>query len=335
MSDTTSSAAPAGLNAWIKKRAAAGPAEGQGSGTPLDVALDLLDPNPEQPRDEMDPDELAELKESLRTYGFIQPLSVTRKADGRYTIIAGHRRWTAAKMLRDEAGDEATRAKWSKVPATDRGPTAVEDLAELAIAENLQRSDLRPVETAKAIAKLQAAKALSTEQLAERLSMDLTKTKRYLQLANAPQAIREALDKGLMVEVDAESPTPTGKPRREHRRLEMGHALLVLRAYNHWSRERPKKAADLARALTDKVLGEGWPHRKLKDHVDHLLAGRPAPEPGPEGEGIAPPPPRPAPALFQSDESRLVVHRNRLATASPADRTELRSVLSELLKQLS
>lgn len=340
MSDPTITTPPAaGLNDWLKKKTGAGGFAAPSPGTSLDVDLDMLDDNPEQPRKEMDPDDLSELKESLRQYGMIQNVTVTRRADGRYYIIAGHSRVFAARQLRDEATDAATKAKWSKIRATDRGPTAMDEMAELALAENIQRSDLRPIDTAEAIAKLQQAKKLTVEALAQKLNMDLSKTKRYLQLASAPPTVREALGKGLMVQIDDDA-TATGKPRREHRRLEMGHAILVLRAYNHWTRVRPKKAAELTRTFIERVLSEGWPHRKLKDHVDSLIAGKPTPDEKTEGsDGSTPATAEAAPPrrtrLFQDDATKLVVHRSRLPEATAEDKASLKAVLSELLSQLS
>jgi ParB/RepB/Spo0J family partition protein len=286
----------------------------------------------------MEPEALAELRESIRLYGLIQPISVTRTSGGRFIILAGHRRAEAYRQLLDAATTPAEKERWSRIPVTDRGPTATEQLAELALTENLFRDDLRPVETAEALADLKETRKLSTEQLAEHLGLEVTKTKRYLQLAGAPPAIRTALAKGIMVEVSDET-TPNGKPRREHRTLELSHALLILRAYGHWQRARPKKAAELARALVERVLGEGWPQRKLKDHVDALLEGRaPAPEVAPSeaGEGTTPPA-EPAPrksSLYQADASRVVIHRAKLAEASKEDRDALAGLLSELLEQL-
>lgn len=336
MSETTNTNTKStGINHWLKKGVAG--AASQTPGTPLEVDIDLLDANPDQPRQEMDEEELQDLQESVRQYGLIQPITVTRQPGGRFTIIAGHRRTTVVRRLRDSAPDDATRKRWSTIQATDRGPTATESLAELAITENVQRSDLRPMETAEAIAKLQQTKSLTTEALAQKLNFDLTKTKRYLQLAGAPPAIREALGRGLMVELD-DGPTPSGKPKREHRRLEMGHALLVLKVYGHYSRTKPKKAAELTRTLAERVLAEGWPHRKLKDHVDQLLEGRSpqTPEPAQDGagEGTSPAAAPSAPSLFQDDPKRLVIHRARLADATPDQRASLRAVLADLLAQL-
>lgn len=338
MSETTPEVAPSGgINTWLGKKVAAGSIASSPTGTPLEVDLSLLDPNPKQPRLEMEPEALAELKDSIRLFGLIQAITVTRTAAGRFIILAGHRRAEAYRQLLAEATTPSEKARWSRIPVSDRGPTATEQLAELALTENLFRDDLRPIETAEALADLKEARKLTTEQLAEHLGLDVTKTKRYLQLAGAPPAVRKALANGLMVEVSDEN-TSGGKPRREHRTLELSHALLILRAFSHWQRTKPKKATDLARTLIERVLSEGWPQRKLKEHVDALIEGRaPAPESAPSEAGEGATPARPAPrksGLFQADEARVVVHRAKLAEASKEERTALRALLTELLSQL-
>lgn len=331
MSNTETTKPAGGINTWLNKKIAGG-GVGQGpTGQPLEVELDLLDPNPKQPRQAMDDAALAELVDSIRLYGLIQPISVTRQSSGRYIILAGHRRTEAMRRLRD-AAPEAEKARWSRIAATDRGPTAVDQLAELALTENLLRDDLRPLETAEALADLRSSREFSTEQLAEHLGLELTKTKRLLQLAGAPPAVRDALGKGLMVELGDET-TTGGKPKREHRHLELSHALLVLRAHAHWQRAKPKKAVDLTRALCERVLLEGWPLRRLKSHVDGLLSGGPETKPAEEGaEAAASTPTRRA--LFSTDEHRLVVHRTRLATADESEKAALRQSLNELLAEL-
>lgn len=339
MSDATTPASPTaptpvGINAWIKKTAAGGPVATQSSGTPMMVDLDLLDTNPEQPRQAVDAEWIAELAASIRMQGQIQSITVSRQPSGRYFVIAGHCRTDAFRLLRDSATDDTERARWSRIAAMDRGPATVDQLGELALTENLLRENLRPMDTAQALAKLRDRHSLSTEDLAERLGMDLTKTKRYLQLAGAPLVLSQALAKGLMVEVgdSNDDKTDTGKPRREHRNLELHHALLLMRAHAFWTRTKPKKAADLIRALIERVLVEGWTHRRLKDHVDALCHEGKASE---TGDGGAPASTRPKTSqLYQNNDEKLVVNRTRLAEAAPEERASLRDLLQELITSL-
>ena len=136
-------------------------------------------------------------------------------------------------------------------------------------------------------------------------------------------------DDGSMV---ATQPTEEGgKPRKEHRRLEFNHALLVLRAHGHWQRTKPKKAAELTRALAERVLTEGWPVRKLKDHVTALAEKQ-------EGSGASTPEVEEgAPtktALFQADEMKVLIRRSLISDSAPEERKALALLLQQLLNEL-
>lgn len=328
MSETTSE--KKGINAWIGKRSEQASSPPAGQGVSLMVDIDLIDDNPKQPRREYDEVALKELMESLRLYGQMQPVTTTRQPNGRHICIAGHRRVMAHRRLRDAATEEAERARWSKVATVDRGPTATELLGELALTENLLRDDLRPMETAEAIADLKESKGLETaEEVAKALGLELTKTKRYLQLAKAPPAIRQALASGLMVEIDGETGS-NGKPKREHRTLELALALIVLKAYAHWNRIKPKKAAELTRSLVDEVLRDNWTQRKLQAHVERLTGkgDEPATEQISETAPVAKP-------LFVSDDKRLVVNRLRLESADATEKAALKDALKAVLAALN
>lgn len=320
-----------GINKWMGKLAKQGGLNQVAPSTSkaLEVELDLLDPNPKQPRRDMDDDELTGLAESIRQHGLIQPITVSKQADGRYIIVAGHRRTEAMKKLRASA-PETEKERWSRIPASDFGSGVMDTLAELAITENIQRADLHPIETAEAFANLKEERGWSPEELSTKLGVDFSKTKRYLQLASATPTIKQALNQGLMVEVE---PTEeNGKPRKEHRRLEFNHALLVLRAHGHWQRTKPKKAADLTRALAERVLVEGWPHRKLKEFVAGLSGkqeGSEVQKSEAEGQGA----PSKA-ALFQADHSKVLIRRSLITESTQEDRKALASLLRELLTEL-
>ena len=107
-----------------------------------EVDLDLLRPNREQPRGAIEDARLAELAESVRAHGIIQPLVVTRQEDGTFEIVAGERRWRAAQ-----------RAGLLRVPVVERTVASSKRL-ELALIENIQREDLNAIETAAAYARL-------------------------------------------------------------------------------------------------------------------------------------------------------------------------------------
>jgi len=163
-----------GLNALLRETEASPPAAGLEQ-----VALNLIDPNPFQPRTLLPPGGLDELANSIRSSGLIQPI-LLRPSGERYQIVAGERRWRAA----GKAGLES-------VPAVIREIGDTEAL-ELALAENLLREALNPMEVARAYDRLQQQFHLTHEQIAERLGINrstVTNTLRLLGLAPEVQAL--------------------------------------------------------------------------------------------------------------------------------------------------
>lgn len=122
----------------------------------LEIDIDLIEPNSEQPRTRFAEEALEELAQSIKANGIVQPI-VVRKMGGRYQIVAGERRWRAAQ-----------RVGLRKVPAAVR-EVSDEKLLELALIENIQRHDLNPVEEARAYRKLIDTIGLTQEQVAERV----------------------------------------------------------------------------------------------------------------------------------------------------------------------
>ena len=147
------------------------------------VRLDLIDPNPFQPRRQFPENTLAELADSIRASGVIQPVLVRRNvpAEGRFQLIVGERRWRAARL----AGLET-------VPAIVR-ELADQDALEFALAENLLRRDLNPIEVAHAYQTLQDEFHLSHEQVAERLGINRSSVTNMLRLLRLPSAVQEML----------------------------------------------------------------------------------------------------------------------------------------------
>lgn len=167
-----------GLSALIREVEET-PAESIESGQ---LAIELIDPNPFQPRAAFSDERLGELAASIRASGVIQPVLVRKKAE-RYQLVAGERRWRAAKL----AGLET-------IPAVVRELDDTEAL-ELALAENLLRDDLNPVEVARGYNALQEQFHLSHEQIAEKLGISrvaVTNTLRLLRLPGSVLAMVEA-----------------------------------------------------------------------------------------------------------------------------------------------
>lgn len=143
-----------------------------------EVAIDLIDRNPKQPRRHFDQEKLEELAASIREHGLVQPILV-RPKKSRFEIVAGERRWRAAAI-----------AGLTKVTALVREFTEVETM-EIALIENLQREDLNPMEEAEAFRTLLTEFKLTQEELAKRLGKSrpqIANTLRLLQLTVSVQA---------------------------------------------------------------------------------------------------------------------------------------------------
>lgn len=154
--------------------------EGQSGARESDqsVALDLIDPNPHQPRREFDDQKLGELADSIRLHGVIQPVVVRRMRD-RYQLVAGERRCRAARL-----------AGLSEVPALVRDYTDLQML-ELAIVENLQRDDLGPMEEALAYQQLLERLNLTQEQAAVRVGKSRSHVANTLRLLQLPEVLQQ------------------------------------------------------------------------------------------------------------------------------------------------
>ena len=139
-----------------------------------EVDIDLVRPNPNQPRKHFDEEALAELADSIKKHGLIMPIVVNNMENGRYMIIAGERRYRAAKM-----------AGKTTIPVVVRSYSDRE-IKEISLIENLQREDLNPIEAANAMKQLMDEYHLTQEELAERIGKSrpaVTNTLRLLSLA--------------------------------------------------------------------------------------------------------------------------------------------------------
>lgn len=147
--------------------------------TELDI--DLIIPNPEQPRTRFPEENLNELAQSITNNGIIQPI-VVRQKDGEYEIVAGERRWRAAQ-----------KAGLKKVPVVIK-EVSDEKLLELALIENIQRQELNAVEEAKAYRKLIDSVGLTQEMVAERVGKNRTVVTTFLRLLKLPDEVLKLIE---------------------------------------------------------------------------------------------------------------------------------------------
>ena len=158
--------------------------ETSGSSSICEVEIDKIMPNPEQPRKEMDAVALEELADSIRGIGIIQPVTLRQLKNNTYEIIAGERRWHAAK-----------KAGLKTIPAYIR-KVSDEDVMEMALIENIQREDLNPIEIALAYNNLIDKAKLTQEQVADKVGKKRATVTNYLRLLKLPAQVQLALRKG-------------------------------------------------------------------------------------------------------------------------------------------
>ncbi|MEE1023229.1 MAG: ParB/RepB/Spo0J family partition protein [Muribaculaceae bacterium] len=172
-----------------------GDVQTDGSSAINEIEVSLIHPNPDQPRSNFDAEALEELAASIRELGVIQPLSLRTTPDGTYQIIAGERRWRAARM-----------AGLITVPAYVRTASDSE-VTEMALIENIQREDLNAIEVALAFRKLIDTYNLTQDRLSERLGKKRATIANHLRLLKLPAEIQLGL---------------------RDRKIDMGHARALL-----------------------------------------------------------------------------------------------------------
>lgn len=166
-----------------------------GSSSIHEVALKDIKANPNQPRREFDKQALAELAQSIKEFGIIQPITLRQLSDGTYQIISGERRWRASALV-----------GLKKIPAYIRTADD-ENMMEMALVENIQRQDLNPIEIALTYQKLIEQYDLTQDQLSEKVGKNRTTVANFLRLLKLAAPVQLAL---------------------QNRRLDQGHARALL-----------------------------------------------------------------------------------------------------------
>jgi ParB family chromosome partitioning protein len=150
---------------------------------PSEVDVDSIVPGPMQPRTHFDEASLESLADSIRSHGVVQPLVVRRRDNG-FELIAGERRWRAAKL-----------AGLTRVPVVVK-EVPDDNLLEIALIENIQREDLNPIEEAQAYKKLIETVGLTQEALASRVGRDRSYITNYLRLLRLPEDVQQLVKEG-------------------------------------------------------------------------------------------------------------------------------------------
>jgi ParB family chromosome partitioning protein len=152
----------------------------------LEIDIDLIEPNPDQPRYNFNEDKLNELAQSIKVNGLVQPILLRRVSNGRYQIVAGERRWRAAQ----KAGLHKVNSVIRSIPDAK--------LLELALIENIQRQELNPIEEAQAYQKLIQTLGLTQDEVAQRVGKERSSIANYLRLLKLPEEIQQMLINDLL-----------------------------------------------------------------------------------------------------------------------------------------
>lgn len=195
-----------------------------GSSSISEIELSKIEPNPDQPRTIFENETLEELTASIRSYGIIQPITLKEVGTEKYMIIAGERRYRAA-----------LKAGLERVPAYIK-TAADENVAEIALIENIQREDLNAIEIALAYQKLIDTNGFTQEQLSERVGKKRTTIANYLRLLKLPAEIQVGL---------------------KDKRIDMGHARALI----------PVDDPEVQLALYEQILVQGLSVRNVEELV--------------------------------------------------------------------
>ena len=207
------------------------------------IPVGSIRPNARQPRKRVDAEGVAGLAESVRAQGVIQPIVVRPDGEGSYELVAGERRWRAAKA-----------AGLPTVPALVR-ETEDRDSLLLALVENVAREDLSPVEEARAYAVLQDEFALSLGDIAERVGRSKPAVSNRLRLLDLPDDVLALVERGALTEGHARAvlavPDHDGRRRLARRIVQQGLSVRAAERAARWAgaRTKPRKRAPVDPAL--------------------------------------------------------------------------------------
>lgn len=213
----------------------------------FELAVDILEANPLQPRGLITPESVSELVDSIKEHGILEPLVVAKTPAG-YQIIAGERRWRAAKV-----------AGLAKIPVVIK-ETTPRGMLEMAIVENVQREDLNPLERAQAYRRLIDEFEMTTTEIAKRVSKSLPYISNSLRLLTLPDALKDALISGATTEGHVRAIAA------------LDDTKLILEVFKMVLREGAsvRRTEDLVRKMRSDLPTKGPPRRLAKIHSQEL-----------------------------------------------------------------
>jgi len=219
------------------------PAGAESPSAPLEVPVDRIRPNPDQPRRVFDPSHLKELSESIARHGVLQPVVLRYAGEGEYELVVGERRWRASRA----AGIETIPAVVAEIAPQDR--------LEIAIVENVQRHDLNPIELAHAYKEL-AVTGATQEEIGARVGLDRSSVANHLRLLELSRDFQEDVESGRFSMGHAKALLSVESPeRRRLLRDRIVRDQLSVRAAEKLAREyaAPGKKRPAKKAQTDPI----------------------------------------------------------------------------------
>jgi len=219
----------------------------------VELDVDSLQSNPLQPRGVISPESLAELVESIKEHGVLEPLVVAKTPAG-YQIIAGERRWRAAKT-----------AGLKTVPAIIK-ETSPQGMLEMALVENVQREDLNPLERAQAFIRLMEEFGLSNKEISQRISKSPSYISNSIKLLNLPDALKDGLLSSLITEGHARALAGI----EDHRLMVEGYKIVLRESAS------VRRTEDIARRIRKKAKQPSYdltgakPPLIISDEIDEL-----------------------------------------------------------------
>jgi ParB family chromosome partitioning protein len=221
----------------------------------IDIEVESLQTNPLQPRGVISPESLVDLVDSIREHGILEPLVVAKTPAG-FQIIAGERRWRAAKL----AGHKT-------VPAIIK-ETTPQGMLEMALVENVQRSDLNPVDRAKAFERLISEFGLTNSEISQRIGKSPAYVSNSLRLLTLPDALKDGLLTGLITEGHARALAAI----EDSRMIVEGYKIILKESGS------VRRAEELARKLRAQVGNKpktvGFhPGHEISEEIDTMKKG--------------------------------------------------------------
>ncbi|SHG99757.1 ParB/RepB/Spo0J family partition protein [Cognatishimia maritima] len=230
------------------------------------VPIENIEPNPDQPRRRFDPEHLEDLANSIREKGVIQPLIVREKSDGKYEIVAGERRWRASQ-----------KAQLHELPVIVRDFNDTEVL-EIAIIENIQRSDLNPVEEAAGYRQLMEKFGHTQEAMSKALGKSRSHIANLLRLLNLPQDIQDLVEEGKLSSGHARALITSDHAQVIAKRivnegLSVRATEALVKKYASGDLEKPKKPKPVKDADTKALEGDLSANLGMAVQIDHKAGG--------------------------------------------------------------